>query len=101
MGFVSLLNIDMDSTSGLLNYYLLDQYDPQCSRLVLENFVITITKETMHDMLGLPKDGEDFMNMPNCEKDNEILQEWKNQYEKRGLMVKNTRRGSKTQSKTI
>ncbi|CAI9289024.1 unnamed protein product [Lactuca saligna] len=52
MGFGSLLNIDMDNTSGLLNYYLLDYYDPQSTRLFLEKFVITINKEMVHDMLG-------------------------------------------------
>ena len=66
MGFGSLLNIDMDTSLVLLNYYLLDHYDPQSSRLVLENTMITITKETVHDMLGLPNDREDFLNMDSC-----------------------------------
>ncbi|CAI9277192.1 unnamed protein product [Lactuca saligna] len=69
MGFGSLLNIDMDTASGLLNYYLLDHYDPDSSRLVLENMVITIMKDTVHDMLGLPNIGEELLSMIN-EKDN-------------------------------
>ncbi|CAI9275078.1 unnamed protein product [Lactuca saligna] len=70
MGFVSLMNIDMDTTPRLLNYYLLDHYDPQSNRLVLKNNVITITKKTVHNMLGLPNDGKDFLNMDSYEKDN-------------------------------
>ncbi|CAI9280593.1 unnamed protein product [Lactuca saligna] len=52
MGFGSLLNIDMDNTLGLLNYYLLDQCDPESSCRVLENYMITITKDTMHECWG-------------------------------------------------
>ncbi|CAI9300103.1 unnamed protein product [Lactuca saligna] len=79
MGFGSLLNIGMDTAPELLNYYLLDHYDPDGSHLVLENMVITITKDTVHDMLGLPNEGEDFLSMTSCEKDNQVLQEWKSQ----------------------
>ncbi|CAI9286821.1 unnamed protein product [Lactuca saligna] len=57
MGFGSLLHIDINTTPGLLNYYMLDHYDPDSSRLVLENMVITITKDTVHDILGLPNVG--------------------------------------------
>ncbi|CAI9294531.1 unnamed protein product [Lactuca saligna] len=87
MGFGSLLNIDMDTTLGLLKYYLLDHYDPDSSCLVLENMVITTTKDTVHDMLGLPNVGEDFLSVISCEKDNEVLQEWKSQYDKKGFNV--------------
>ncbi|CAI9288838.1 unnamed protein product [Lactuca saligna] len=89
MGFGSLLHIHIDTTPGLLNYYLLDHYDLASSHLVLENMVITITKDTVHEMLGLPNAGEDFMRLSSCDKDNEVLQEWKGQYEKKGSMVKN------------
>ena len=83
MGFGLLLNIDIDNTQGLLNNYLLGHYNLESSHLVLENAVIIVTKDIVHDMLGLPNDGEDFMLLPNCEKGNEILKECKNQYEKR------------------
>ncbi|CAI9268925.1 unnamed protein product [Lactuca saligna] len=101
MGFGSLLNIDMETAPGLLNYYLLYHYDPDSSRLVLENMVITITKDTIHNMLGLPNVGEDLLNMNSCEKDNEVLLEWNNQYDKKGFngeeylkMIKNTKQDS-------
>ncbi|CAI9299670.1 unnamed protein product [Lactuca saligna] len=83
MGFGSLLNIDMDTSPGLLKYYLLDHYDPDSSRLVLENLVITITKDTVHDMLGSPNVGEDLLSMVSYEKDKEVLKEWKSQYDKK------------------
>ncbi|CAI9285193.1 unnamed protein product [Lactuca saligna] len=75
----------MDTTPTLLNYYMLDHYDPDSCRLVLENMIITITKDTVHDMLGLPNEGEDFLSMTSCEKDNQVLQEWKSQYDKKGF----------------
>ncbi|CAI9290127.1 unnamed protein product [Lactuca saligna] len=100
MGFGS-LHIDIDTTLGLLNYYLLDHYDLDSSRLVLENMVIRITKDTLHEMLGLPNAGEDFLRLSSCDKDNEVLQEWKGQYDKKGFngeeylkMIKNTKQDS-------
>ncbi|CAI9299485.1 unnamed protein product [Lactuca saligna] len=101
MGFGSLLNIDMDTALGLLNCYLLGHYDLDSSRLVLENMVIIITKDTVHDMLGLPNEGENFLSMTSCEKDNQVLQEWKSQYDKKGFngeeylkRIKNTKEDS-------
>ncbi|CAI9304484.1 unnamed protein product [Lactuca saligna] len=85
MGFGSLLHIDIDTTPSLLNYYLLDHYEPSSSRLSMENMVITITKDTLHEMLGLPNTGEDFLSLSSCDKDNEVHQEWKGQYDKKGF----------------
>ncbi|CAI9279521.1 unnamed protein product [Lactuca saligna] len=34
----------------------------------------------MHNMMGLPMEGDDLSRMPYCETENEILEEWKAQY---------------------
>ncbi|CAI9281176.1 unnamed protein product [Lactuca saligna] len=80
MGFGSLLNLHMDVVPGLLNYYLLDVYNPVTNRLVMENGVIEITKELVHKMMILPMEGDDLSRMPYCETGNEILEEWKAQF---------------------
>ncbi|KAI3516481.1 hypothetical protein L1887_15398 [Cichorium endivia] len=80
MGFGAMLSLKMEYVPGLLNYYILDNYDPQHNMIVLENAVIEITPELVHKLLGLPIGGLDFFNIPNCEKDNIILQRWKAQY---------------------
>ena len=63
--------------------------------------VLTFTKDIMHDMLGLPNEGGDFLSMTSCEKDNQVLQEWKIQYDKKGFngeeylkRIKNTKKDS-------
>ncbi|CAI9264608.1 unnamed protein product [Lactuca saligna] len=77
MGFGSLLKLDMDVVPGLLNYYLLDVYDPESNRLMMENGVLEITKELVHKMMGLAMEGDDLCRMPYYETGNEILEEWK------------------------
>ncbi|KAI3513861.1 hypothetical protein L1887_12071 [Cichorium endivia] len=43
MGFGSILSLNIEFVPGLLNYYILDNYDPQQN--VLENVLIEITPE--------------------------------------------------------
>ncbi|CAI9287653.1 unnamed protein product [Lactuca saligna] len=80
MGFSSLLKLDVDVVPWLLKYYLLDVYDSESNRLVMENGMIEITKELVHKMMDLPMEGDDLSRMPYCETGNEILEEWKAQY---------------------
>ncbi|CAI9268711.1 unnamed protein product [Lactuca saligna] len=80
MGFRSILQVNNTSYPGQLSYYLLDVYDTDSRRLVLQNSVIKITEQTMHDMMGLSIDGEDINELPLYDKGNQILEEWKGQY---------------------
>ncbi|CAI9282710.1 unnamed protein product [Lactuca saligna] len=80
MGFGSILQVNITSYPGQLSYYLLDVYDADSKRLVLQNSVIEITEQTVHDMMGLPFGGEDINELPLCDKGNEILEEWRGQY---------------------
>ncbi|CAI9288814.1 unnamed protein product [Lactuca saligna] len=59
---------------GQLSYSLLDVYDADSKRLVLQNSFIEITEQTVHDMMGLPIGGEDINELPLCDKGNEILE---------------------------
>ncbi|KAI3496423.1 hypothetical protein L1887_38784 [Cichorium endivia] len=45
MGFGAMLSLKMEYVPGLLNYYILDNYDPQHNMIVLENAVIEMTPE--------------------------------------------------------
>ncbi|CAI9271372.1 unnamed protein product [Lactuca saligna] len=80
MGFGSILQVNITSYPGQLSYYLLDVYDADSKRLVLQNSVIEITEQTVHDMMGLPFGGEDINELPLCDKGNQILEEWRGQY---------------------
>ncbi|CAI9303501.1 unnamed protein product [Lactuca saligna] len=77
MGFGSILRMNITSYLGQLSYYLLDVYDADSKRLVLQNSVIEITEQTMHDMMGLPIGGEDINELPLCDKGHQILEEWR------------------------
>ena len=44
MGFGSILQVNITSYPGQLSYYLLDVYDADSKRLVLQNSVIEITE---------------------------------------------------------
>ncbi|CAI9282298.1 unnamed protein product [Lactuca saligna] len=80
MGFGSILQVNITSYLGQLSYYLLDVYDVDTRRLVLQNSVIEITEQTFHDMMGLPIGGVDINDLPLCDKGNQILEEWRGQY---------------------
>ena len=80
MGFGSILQVNITSYPRQLSYYLLDVYDADSKRLVLQNSVIEITEQTVHDMMGLPFGGEDINELPLCDKGNQILEEWRGQY---------------------
>ncbi|CAI9265282.1 unnamed protein product [Lactuca saligna] len=80
MGFGSILQVSITSYPGQLSYYLLDVYDADSRRLVLQNFVIEITEQTVHDMMGLLIGKEDINELPLCDKGNQILEEWRGQY---------------------
>ncbi|CAI9299012.1 unnamed protein product [Lactuca saligna] len=73
MGFGSILQVNITSCPGQLSYYLLDVYDANSKRIVLQNSVIEITEQTVHDMMGLPTGGEDINELPLCDKGNQIL----------------------------
>ncbi|KAI3503899.1 hypothetical protein L1887_32373 [Cichorium endivia] len=83
MGFGSLLGMDIDSIPGKLNYVLLDNYDPTRNRLKVNKDWITITKELVHDIIGLPMGGENIKELESCAYDDPILQEWKAQFPKK------------------
>lgn len=58
MVFTSLLGMDIDSIPGRLNYVLLDHYDPTQNRLKVNKEWITISKQLVHDIMGLPMGDE-------------------------------------------
>lgn len=83
MGLGTLLDIDIGSLPGHLNYYLLDHYDPLKNRLVLPNGALEITKERIHEIMGIPMEGVNIKELPSRGTDNHVLKEWMAQYPKK------------------
>lgn len=83
MGFGSLLGMNLDTIPGKLNYMLVDNYDPTRNRLKVNNRWINITKELVHDVMGLPMGGENIKELESCAYNDPVLQQWKAQYPKK------------------
>ncbi|KAI3522370.1 hypothetical protein L1887_00092 [Cichorium endivia] len=83
MGFGSLLGMNLDNIPGKLNYMLVDNYDPTRNRLKVNNGWINITKELVHDIMGLPMGGENIKELESCAYNDPVLQQWKAQYPKK------------------
>ncbi|CAI9266789.1 unnamed protein product [Lactuca saligna] len=71
-------NVTGTETSNLEDGFWINSANSK--RLVLQNSVIEITEQTVHDMMGLPFGGEDINELPLCDKGNQILEEWRGQY---------------------
>lgn len=80
MGLGSLLEVNIDKSAPNLNYYLLDHYDPLSNVLVLENGAVEITKERIHEMLGISKEGLNLNTLPSCDQEDKLLNDWKAQF---------------------
>ncbi|KAI3791869.1 hypothetical protein L2E82_05733 [Cichorium intybus] len=88
MGFESMLGMDIDNLPGKLNYILLENYDPRRNRLKVNKEWIRITKELVHDIMGLPMGGENIKELESCAYNDPVLQQWKAQFPKKLYSVK-------------
>ncbi|CAH1454220.1 unnamed protein product [Lactuca virosa] len=54
IGFGPLLNIKVDGSASRIGYYAVNNFDPERMVLTVERGEIPITRQLIHDMLGLP-----------------------------------------------
>ncbi|CAH1415276.1 unnamed protein product [Lactuca virosa] len=54
IGFGPLLNIKVDGSASRIGYYAVNNFDPERMVLTIERGEIPITRQLIHDMLGLP-----------------------------------------------
>ncbi|KAL4562268.1 hypothetical protein LXL04_034467 [Taraxacum kok-saghyz] len=64
-------------------YYVLERLDVEKLEVVVENGVLDVSAQSVHDMLGLPLGETSFKYMPAVDEDDEdsCIFEWKNQFE--------------------
>ncbi|KVI05140.1 hypothetical protein Ccrd_016529 [Cynara cardunculus var. scolymus] len=82
MGFGKILDMKVDGIPSKLGFYVVDRFDEKKMEIRLENGSIKITKDLIHDMLGVPNGGVELHSLQGTETDDTILKEWKKQYGK-------------------
>lgn len=82
MGFGKILDMKVDGIPSKLGFYVVDRFDEKKMEIRLENGSIKITKDSIHDMLGVPNGGDELHSLQGTETDDTILKEWKKQYGK-------------------
>ncbi|KAL4581967.1 hypothetical protein LXL04_006501 [Taraxacum kok-saghyz] len=80
MGFESFLKLEIADVPTKLLYKLVDCYDPSTNQLVLNEGSIEMTKQLIHEVLGLPKGGLLIRELEACEDSTKTISEWKSQY---------------------
>ncbi|KAL4575726.1 hypothetical protein LXL04_011810 [Taraxacum kok-saghyz] len=80
MRFESFLKLDIADVPTKLLYKLVDCYDPSTNQLVLNEWSIEMTKQLIHEVLGLPKGGLLIKELEACEDNTKTISEWKSQY---------------------
>lgn len=80
MGFESFLKLDIADAPTKLLYKLVDCYNPATNKLVVNQGSIEMTKQLIHEVLGLPKGGLLLGELEACEDNNKTISEWKSQY---------------------
>ena len=79
-GFLLLVDYDPCKPTTRLSYYVVDEFRGGTCSIHTMKGVIKITKQTVHDMFGLPCDGVALEDLEECPKDDKIVQDWKKQY---------------------
>ncbi|KAI3810678.1 hypothetical protein L1987_20300 [Smallanthus sonchifolius] len=74
-----MFNISSLPTS--LGYWLVSNYDPSCNQLNLGTHVITITPQTIHEVLGIPMGKVQFRKLKNPTIRDAVIAEFKNQFD--------------------
>lgn len=80
MGFGQLLNIKMDGIPGRMAYAVLDSFDPKAMELKFGDKRIKVTRESIHQMLGLPMGKIDFLTCNRAKDEDQFVQSWRQQF---------------------
>ncbi|KAI3797168.1 hypothetical protein L1987_32421 [Smallanthus sonchifolius] len=81
MGFGSIIMFNISSLPTSLGYWLVSNYDPSCNQLNLGTHVITITSQTVHEVLGIPMGKVQFGKLKNPTMKDVVIAEFRNQFD--------------------
>lgn len=80
IGFGKLYKMPCDGLAAHIGYYVVDNFDPITMTLKLQNAVIKITPQLIHDMLGIPFGGINLFDLPFIPDDHRLLVSWFSQF---------------------
>lgn len=86
MGFGSLLHMKMSDVPGALIYYVLERFNPSTSKVVLPIGEIEITREYVHQILGLPLGSIKLSDMEFRDPKDMTYHNWAAQFENKSLI---------------
>ena len=90
MGFETMINFPLNELPGSLGYYVLEHFHPKSMELRLERGSIKVTRQKIHDMLGVPMGRRKIDEMEPREWNDEFVIRWEQQYYVRGKKEKAT-----------
>ena len=80
IGFERFINFPITELPGALLYYVVDKFHPTSMELRLEQGSIKITKQIIHDMIGVPMGKMKLEDLEKRDADDPFIAEWESQY---------------------
>ncbi|PWA46241.1 hypothetical protein CTI12_AA503420 [Artemisia annua] len=80
IGFERFINFPITELPGALLYYVVDKFHPTSMELRLEKGSIKITKQRIHDMIGVPMGKMKLEDLEQRDPDDPFIAEWESQY---------------------
>ncbi|PWA37056.1 hypothetical protein CTI12_AA594850 [Artemisia annua] len=90
MRFETMINFPLNELPGSLGFYVLENFHPNSMELRLEKGSIKVTRQKVHDMLGVPMGSRKLDEMEPREWNDEFITRWEQQYYKLGKKKKAT-----------
>lgn len=82
MGLGALLNMTIDGVPSKLGFYVVDILNTRNMALELMNCSITITMESIHEILGIPNQGIDLQVEEDVDMGMQLTNKWREQFSK-------------------
>ncbi|PWA90329.1 hypothetical protein CTI12_AA102550 [Artemisia annua] len=73
MGFETMIDFPLNELPGSLGFYVLENFHPNSMELRLERGSIKVTRQKVHDMLGVPMGSRKLNEMEPREWDDEFI----------------------------
>ena len=80
IGFERFINFPITELPGALLYHVVQKFHPPSMELRLQKGSIKITKQIIHDMLGVPMGENKLEDLEPRDKDDPFIAEWEGQY---------------------
>ncbi|KAI3749986.1 hypothetical protein L2E82_20610 [Cichorium intybus] len=85
IGFGALLNMKLGVSSAKLGHFVVANLDDKSLVIKTGKGDIKLTKDVVHDILGLPNGGTDIDDVEEVDETNEIITSWKSQFSKHDI----------------